>query len=240
MFPGLVTARGAAAAALLAAVSGCRGVPIPDGPGPARSLPLREYPVAAPGRTFAVLLSGDAPLLGLPGRLAGSLQEAGIPVVLWHSTSYYWTPRTPGEAARDLDLLVRHFAARWERPRVVVVGYSMGADNAPFLVNRLPPESRARIHAVAMLAAARGAVFRFHVEQWWRDPDGPHLPVRPEVERLRGTPVLCVHGAGDENAACAEMHAAGARLLVLDGGHRFRGDYGRLARAVVELARSAD
>ena len=228
------------AAALLAAVAGCRGVPVPSGPGAARTLPLREYPVEGPGGALAVVLTGDAPLLGLPGRLAKSIQAAGIPVVLWHSTPYYWTPRTPDEAARDLDLLVRHYTQRWGRPRVVVVGYSMGADNAPFLVNRLPADSRGRIHGVAMVAAAHAAVFHFRVEQWWRDPGGTRWPVRPEVERLRGTRVVCVDGEGDQHAACAEMRAAGAEVVELGGGHHFRGDYERLARTVVQLATAAN
>ena len=230
----------AAAAALLAAAAGCARVALPAPGGAPRTLPLRAYPVEARGEALAVLLSGDGATAGLANRLADDLQGAGIPAVVWHSTSYYWSPRTPDEAARDLELVIRHYGALWGRDRLVVVGYSMGADVAPFLLNRLSVEARGRVRAVALLALAHDAVFEFRVPQWWTTSSAPSLAVRPELEKLRGTRVLCVHGQGDGKGACPEMATSGADVVELRGGHHFRGDYARLSRVVVELARSAD
>ena len=230
--------RAGAAIALLAAAAGCGRVTLPAAT--PRTLPLRVLPVARPGRSMAVVLSGDGPFAGLANRLADDLHEAGIPSVVWHSTSYYWTPRTPEEAAGDLDLVIRHFGERWGRERVLVVGYSMGADIAPFLINRLPEPTRARVDAAALVAMAHDAVFEFRVEQWWTDTSAPTRAVRPEVERLRGVRVVCVHGRGDDRGACPEMASSGARVVELRGGHHFRGDYPRLSRIVVELAREVE
>jgi type IV secretory pathway VirJ component len=229
--------------ALLATAAGCArvAVPAPEGsPGPARALPLRVLPVAGAGRSMVVVLSGDGPFAGLANRLANDLQAAGIPAVMWHSTSYYWTPRTPEEAAGDLERVIRHFGAAWGRERVLVVGYSMGADVAPFLINRLSDDTRGRLRAAALVAMAHDAVFEFRVEQWWRDTSAPTRAVRPEMERLRGLRVLCIHGEGDEKGACPEMATSGAEVVELRGGHHFRGDYPRLSRLVVELARDVE
>ncbi len=230
----------AAAAALLAAASGCARVALPVPGGAPRTLPLRAVPVEGKGEAMAVLLSGDGPVAGLANRLADDLHDAGIPAVVWHSTSYYWTPRTPEEAARDLDRVIRHYAERWHRERVVVVGYSMGADVAPFLLNRLPAGTRERVGAVALLALAHDAVFEFRVQQWWTTSPALARAVRPEMEKLRGTRVLCIHGQGDDKGACPEMATSRADVVELRGGHHFRGDYPRLARIVVDLARSVD
>ncbi|HEX8360405.1 MAG TPA: AcvB/VirJ family lysyl-phosphatidylglycerol hydrolase [Longimicrobium sp.] len=230
----------AAAAALLAAAAGCARVALPAPGGAPRALPLRAYPVEGQGQAMAVLLSGDGPMAGLANRLAADLRGAGIPAVVWHSTAYYWAPRTPEEAARDLDLVIRHYGAAWQRERVVVVGYSMGADVAPFLLNRLPSDTRGRVGAVALLALAHDAVFEFRVQQWWTTSSAPARAVRPEMEKLRGTRVVCIHGQGDEKGACPEMASSGADVVELRGGHHFRGDYPRLARIVMELARSVD
>lgn len=234
-----VKAMRAAAAALLAAAAGCARVSLPA-PGGPRTLPLRAYPVEAPGQALAVLLSGDGPAAGLANRLADDLRAAGVPAVVWHSASYYWTPRTPEEAARDLDLVIRHYGSLWNRDRVVLVGYSMGADVAPFLLNRLPTGTRERVRAVALLAMAHDAVFEFHVQQWWTSPSAPTFAVRPELEKVRGTRVLCIHGRGDEKGACPEAATSGATVVELQGGHHFRGDYPRLSRLVVDLARAVD
>jgi type IV secretory pathway VirJ component len=232
--------RARAAVALLAAAAGCARVALPS-PGPQpRTLPLRVLPATGPGRSLAVILSGDGPFAELGNRLADDLNAAGIPVVVWHSTSYYWIPRSPEEAARDLDLVIRHFGERWQRERVLVVGYSMGADVAPFLLNRLPEETRGRVDGVALVALAHDAVFEFRVRQWWTRSSAPSRAVRPELEKLRAPRVLCIHGQGDENGACPEMATSGATVVELRGGHHFRGDYPRLRRVVLDLARSVE
>jgi type IV secretory pathway VirJ component len=234
-------ARARAAVALLAAAAGCARVTLPNlSPQPGRTLPLRVLPVEGAGRSMAVILSGDGPFAELANRLADDLHAAGIPAVVWHSTSYYWTPRTPEEAAGDLDLVIRHFGERWQRERVLVVGYSMGADVAPFLLNRLPEATRGRVDGVALLALAHDAVFEFRVRQWWTRSSAPSRAVRPELEKLRDLRVLCIHGQGDENGACPEMATSGATVVELRGGHHFRGDYPRLRRAVLDLARSVE
>ncbi|HEX8674125.1 MAG TPA: AcvB/VirJ family lysyl-phosphatidylglycerol hydrolase [Longimicrobium sp.] len=233
--------RARAAVALLAASAGCARVTLPSPPphGP-RTLPLRVLPVEDGGRSMAVILSGDGPFAGLGNRLAKDLRAAGIPAVVWHSASYYLTPRTPEEAAADLDLVIRHFGGQWHRERVLVVGYSMGADVAPFLLNRLPKETRARVDGVALLALANDAVFEFRVRQWWTRSSAPSRAVRPEMEKLRDLRVLCIHGRGDENGACPEMATSGATVVELRGGHHFRGDYPRLKRVVLDLGRSVE
>jgi type IV secretory pathway VirJ component len=233
--------RARAAVALLAASAGCARVtlpnPAPHGP---RTLPLRVLPVQGERRSMAVILSGDGPFAELGNRLADDLRAAGIPAVVWHSASYYWTARTPEEAAADLDLVIRHFGELWRRERVLVVGYSMGADVAPFLLNRLPAETRGRVDGVALLALAHDAVFEFRVRQWWTRSSAPSRAVRPELEKLRDLRVLCIHGQGDENGACPEMATSGATVVELRGGHHFRGDYTRLKHIVLDLARSVE
>lgn len=228
----------AAAVALLAAAGGCARVTLPAAA--PRTLPLRVLPANGPGRSMAVILSGDGAFAGLANRLADDLRAAGVPTVVWHSASYYWAPRTPEAAAGDLDLVIRHFGDLWQRERVLVVGYSMGADVAPFLLNRLPPETRGRVDGVALLALAHDAVFEFRLRQWWTRSSAPARAVRPELEKLRELRVLCIHGQGDENGACPEMATSGATVVELRGGHRFRGDYPRLVRTVLDLARAVE
>lgn len=81
---------------------------------------------------------------------------------------------------------------RWERPGVVLVGYSMGADVLPFMVNGLPPDTPAPSrHGAA--GAADDAVFVLGVEQWWGPTTAPTLP---EIQRLAVSPVVCAYGVG--------------------------------------------
>jgi type IV secretory pathway VirJ component len=235
---------GLLAMALLAA--GCSRVRIPEVPGVEdgrmHSLPLRPVPAPADsgGRAFAIVLTGDGPTGGTGKLVARDLAAAGVPSVIWHSLRYYWSPKTPEQAARDLDAVIRHYAREWGRERVVLVGYSMGADVLPFLVNRLPEDTRKRIGGVALLALAHDAVFEFRIEQWWGTSSAPRRATRPEVERLADLPVLCVWGRGDDKAACPRFGTAPVRIVELGGGHHFEGDRPRLLRVVRDLALTAN
>ncbi|HEU0013251.1 MAG TPA: AcvB/VirJ family lysyl-phosphatidylglycerol hydrolase [Longimicrobium sp.] len=225
----------------------CSRVPIAAAPGETgrrpRSLPLAELRVPAdrPGRAFAVVLTGDGPTGGRARRLAQELRRGGTPAVVWHSLRYYWRPRTPDEAARDLDGVIRHYAREWGRDRVVLVGYSMGADVLPFLVNRLPADTRARVAGLALAGMAADAVFEFRLEQWWGPSTAPRHPVLPELRRLMGgVPVTCLWGAGDRLAACTRLEGTPVRVVELRGGHHFKGDFGRLAAEVRAVAARAE
>ena len=131
-------------------------------------LPLEEVPATghAGSDMFAVLMTGDGGWADLDKHVSARLAARGIPVVGWNSLDYYWTPRTPATAAADLDRIIRYYAAKWGRARVLVAGYSFGADVAPFLVNRLPESTKARVVRVALVGPSASATFAFHVSEW--------------------------------------------------------------------------
>lgn len=203
-------------------------------------LPLVEVPAAATtGDALAVIVSGDGGWAGLDRELAAALAARGHPVVGLNSLQYFWTRRTPDEAGRDLARLLRHYLARWGKQRILLIGYSRGADVLPFMASRLPADLRARVAVVAQLGPGTTVEFEFHVGDWLRSSDRPAaLPVAPEVGKLRGLRLLCVYGADETDSLCPRLPVGLARTERLAGGHHFGGDYAALARLVLETAAS--
>jgi type IV secretory pathway VirJ component len=206
----------------------------PPGDAMLADLPLVEVPAPAnaAGDTFAVILTGDGGWAEIDKSIAGGLAAAGVPSVGWSSLRYYWTPRTPDSAAADLQRIIERYAAAWGKPRVVLVGYSFGADALPFLVNRLPEATRRRVVRVALVGLSDTAAFEFHVSSWLGRGGDPTLATKPEVERV-GVPVLCIQGAEERDSACGGLEGQRIRVLVVPGGHHFGGDYARLAAAIL-------
>ena len=207
-------------------------------------LPLVEVaasgaPAAGTAALFAVFLSGDGGWAGIDQDVAAALAAAGIPVVGFNSLKYFWTARTPEVAARDLERVMRRYAAAWQRPQVLLVGYSFGADALPFLYDRLPADIRAGVRTVSLLGLSDTASFEFHVSDWIPGADGGGRATLPEIRRMGATRVLCVYGADEGASPCRQLSGPTVRAAALAGGHHFGGDHAALARLILEYAREA-
>jgi type IV secretory pathway VirJ component len=191
-------------------------------------LPLVEVrPRGQAGATMAVILSGDGGWAAGDRTMAAALADSGVSVVGLDVPSYLRTPRDPDGASADLKRLLEYYLAGWHAERVILIGYSHGADLAPFMVSRLPLELRSRIALLAMLGLEPRASFRFHLADIIADVSHKDaLPVLPEVEKLRGLPMLCVQGSDEGNSLCSSLPPALARVETRQGGHRITGDQG--------------
>lgn len=207
-------------------------VAIPQPPG-VDDLPLVGLPVSrSSSDAFAVMLSGDGGWAGLARAVAQGLNARGVSVVGWDSLRYFWTERTPDEGARDLARVIEHYARAWGKPKVLLIGYSQGADVLPFMVNRLPAATGARVQGSVLIAVGTEAFFDFSISHWIRTPTGG-LPIAPELARGRMGHLACIYGADDEESACRELGTARMQRIELPGGHHFDGDYERVAAAVL-------
>lgn len=203
-------------------------------------LPLNLVTDPAAPRTdmMAVIYSGDGGWAGLDRDVAARLAANGVPVVGVDSLDYFWTARTPAQAGADLGRIVTHFSQQWQRPHVVLVGYSFGADDLPFIVDTMPPALRPAIVRISLLGLSPSADFQFHLSSWL-DVEGENaLPTVPEVARLRGLPLQCVRGAQENDSACPDLPAGVAAQVTLPGGHHFGGNADLVAAAILNGLRT--
>ncbi len=203
------------------------------------ALPLVEVPARRPGKLLAVMLSGDGNWADIDRELASTLADSGIAVVGLRSRSYLQAGgRTPAGLAEDVTAVLRHYLSAWERDSVVIIGYSRGADFAPFVANRLPDDLHLRLSLVAMLALAPNANFQFHWVDLLRDSKrDSDMPTMPEVARLGGVHALCIYGREETDSACPQVDSTAVRSIERDGGHHFDGDYRAIGVAVVNALR---
>jgi len=210
----------------------------PPGPADIADLPLVEVHAGGGGEEFALLLTGDGGWAGLDQELAARLAANGVPTVALNSLKYFWRQRTPDETARDVARVLRHYLQALHRRRVLLIGYSFGADVLPFVVNRLPPDLHQRIASVSLLGIDAHASFEVRIADWIGGDDGGP-PTRPELTRVTRVPVLCVYGEGEEDSICPAMTAAGITREQIGKGHHFSGEYAHLADRILAFALSA-
>jgi type IV secretory pathway VirJ component len=196
-------------------------------------LPLIHVPpTAGTSDTAVVFVSGDGGWAAIDKGVSKVFAADGMSVVGLDALKYFWKKRTPEEAAADLDRII----ADTHKPRVMLVGYSRGADVLPSIINRLPPSTRGRIRLVALLGPSPRVDFEFHVADWLRNPSKGML-VKPEVDKLTSERILCLAGEDDKDSLCPQLHAANIDVVILKGSHHFDGNYERLGRIVLEHLR---
>ena len=222
---------------------------IPAGERQAAAMPVEiaDLPVAlVPAKsatgdvsdTLVFVMSGDGGWAGLDRDLATELAAAGAGVVGLDSLRYFWTKRTPDGTARDVAALIEHYLKEWQRRRIVLVGYSFGADLVPFVANRLPQSQRASLAGVVLLGPDESASFEFHVTSWAGVASGSDVEkVLPEIERMKGMRVLCIYGDQETDSLCTQLDGRLAKTLAIKGGHHFGGDYRAIAKAILESLR---
>lgn len=200
-------------------------------------LPLVFVPSTVPSDTLAVLLSGDGGWAGIDKQLAAKLAAAGVPVVGLDSLRYFWSARTPDGLAQDLDRVMRSFAAQWKKSRVVLIGYSQGADVLPFAVNRLPATASGLLAHTVLIGPGEKASFEFRLANWMT-PNTAGLPLMPELQKMAADRTLCIYGTDDRETLCPRVPTAFVTTVPMAGGHHFDGIYQKLTEQILQRTRS--
>ncbi|HEY0181063.1 MAG TPA: AcvB/VirJ family lysyl-phosphatidylglycerol hydrolase, partial [Dokdonella sp.] len=116
----------------------------------------------------------------------------------------------------------------------VVIGYSFGASLVPVVINRLPAALLASVDGGVLISPDDAAVFEIHVGDWFGSTHHDDtLPVGPEIASSK-VPLVCVHGADEDDSFCLKPQPATVRVVALPGGHHYDGDYGALGAAIVD------
>ena len=200
-------------------------------------LPLTEVPATAQeSDVFAVMISGDGGWAALDQGVSRALAARGVPVVGLNSLKYFWQARTADSTATDLNRIVTQYAARWRKQRVLLVGYSFGADVMPFAFNRLPAATRARVASVSLLGLGPAATFEVTVGEWLPGADDGGDPVVPEIARMPAMPMLCVMGEGEDDSSCPKLVASGVTVRQIGDGHHFGGLAPQIADAILQVS----
>ncbi|MEW6390554.1 MAG: AcvB/VirJ family lysyl-phosphatidylglycerol hydrolase [Pseudomonadota bacterium] len=207
----------------------------------ARATPAWSGPVVVPstqaGDTLAVLYSGDGGWGPLDQKVARRLADNGVPTLGVNSLAYFRTDRTADSVAADLVQTLRGYERQWGRGKVVLIGYSFGADALPAIIPKLPGDVRAQISRVVLIGTGPDGDLRFHPVSWLNLAPRDSFPVAPAIAALKDVKITCVYGDKERRDICPDLPDDKVAKIRLPGGHHFNGDYGRLGDAVLEASR---
>jgi type IV secretory pathway VirJ component len=203
-----------------------------------KGFPIVEVPAPPSSRDdLALVLSGDGGWAGLDRKIAELLSvKNGISVVGFNSLLYFLSRRTPEGTASDVERILRHYSTLWGKQRIVLIGYSFGADVLPFVVSRLPADLSAAVELVVFISLGHSIDFKFGLSDWFGGKSkATEMETVPEVEKLRGMKILCFYGIDDKDKPCASGELDFVTAIPLRGGHGIHGDGEDVVAAIMRL-----
>lgn len=193
-------------------------------------LPLHEYGATSDGDDFAIILSGDGGWHSKEADMAHYFQQHQIPTVGWDIRSYFWQEKDQEIFRADLENVIDRYAEKWQKSRVILIGFSFGADVLPYTVNRLPDRYQDKIKHLVLISPGHYTQFEITLTGLL-NIDRYGIPVLPELKAIRQLPVLMVCNDA-RNSISKEVNNANYTHLILPGGHSFQGKLLEVVQAI--------
>jgi len=112
------------------------------------------------------------------------------------------------------------------------------------MVNRLPRDLLDNVSLIALLGPGEMVSFEFHPAYWLSDfaltsrlsksLSKNELPVLPEIKKLEGKKIICFCGDRETDSLCEKMDTSFVKVVILNGGHHFDGDYEAIAKKILQ------
>ncbi|MGJ4858211.1 AcvB/VirJ family lysyl-phosphatidylglycerol hydrolase [Labrys sp. KB_33_2] len=195
-------------------------------------LPLEISAPPAGHGAVVLFLSGDTGWGRLERSLTRRLARAGVGVVGLDARRYFFTKRSPVELARDIERVLTVYRRRWHAGRIVLAGYSFGADALPFAWPLLSAKTQRETRLIALISLLAEANFRISLLEMLNLPAADDTPVAPMLRGLPVRKVVCLYGR-EERSACTLPQLAGAERIARPGGHDRDGDAGAAVQAIL-------
>ena len=188
-----------------------------------------------------LLISGEGGWRNFDQRLAGYFQKEGFWVGGVDCLKYFWKAqddrRTLASDMRAYAGTLARASGRPEDSRLILAGFSFGADLAPWVAGG--GGWGERIVGLIMLGPDDVGSLQFRVLEIMGFEQDDHIfQVSEALASSRGIPVLFIHGGDDEDSSAphlAEAASSPKKLLTVPrADHHFNGREGELRRCLVE------
>jgi type IV secretory pathway VirJ component len=172
---------------------------------------------------IALLISGDGGWYGFEQSIADNLAKQGIPTIGLDSKKYFWNRTTPEETTKDIDKALSYYGKEWGRNKFVLIGYSLGAEIVPFIVNRLPEEIKSKIVSSVLLSPATTTDFEIHISNMlgMGNRQNTYNTIE-EIIKMQMIRTLIIFGEGEKTQIPELLSKTAVIIKKIPGDHHYK------------------
>lgn len=189
-----------------------------------KDLPLiiTESESASDEGPAAILISGDGGWYSFEQSIADKLAEDGIPTIGLDSKKYFWKRRTPEETTADLKMVIEYYSKIWHRDKFLFIGYSLGAEIVPFIINRLPDDLKSASSSV-LLSPGVNTDFEVHITNMLGMGNRQNTYIVPdEIKKMMPVRTLIIFGSGEKTTVPDLLAGSGPVVVKIPGDHHYK------------------
>jgi type IV secretory pathway VirJ component len=206
-----------------------------------RLLPVKDLPVViTKAKTdksdkFVLLISGDGGWNSFSQKLADSYAANGFNVVGLNSFKYFWKKKTPQETAADIAKLLNKYISEWHKEKIIICGFSFGADVTPFIYNDLPEAIKSKTTLVQLISPSSFTDFEIHLMDMLGSNNASRSMDIASEAKLMDCPVICYYGAEEKEKPLSELKKSNFKIVILAGDHHYAKSYPEIAKNALSL-----
>jgi type IV secretory pathway VirJ component len=171
----------------------------------------------------ALIISGDGGWYSFEQLIADKLAEHGIPTIGLDSRKYFWNRRTPEETAADIAKALSYYCKLWGKERLLLIGYSLGAEIVPFIVNRLPRDMKEKINLSVLLSPETNTDFEIHISNMLGLGNNKNTYlVMDEILKMKDYPTLCIFGKDEKSKIPELLKDTFVKISIIPGDHHYK------------------
>ena len=105
----------------------------------------------------------------------------------------------------------------------MLIGYSLGAEIVPFIVNRLPEEVKSRVQSAVLLSPATTTDFEIHFSNMLGMGNKQNTYVTTdEIIKMQSVPTLLIFGDGEKNQLPDLLNGQKLIIRKIPGDHHYK------------------
>ncbi|WP_291909886.1 AcvB/VirJ family lysyl-phosphatidylglycerol hydrolase [Chitinophaga sp. CB10] len=198
------------------------------------NLPVQvKAPPAGSTSPLIFYITGDGGMKKFSANVIDEFQRKTYPVVALNALKYFWSKKTPVQAATDVANLIRFYQAQWNNHQgIILIGYSLGADVMPFIYTHLPATMAEEVKQVVLLSPSRFTDLEVHLSDMLGKGGNKGMSVPAEINKI-SRPLLLVFGEEEKDFNFSELTIPHYKKLILPGGHSYDEDAAGVAGRLI-------
>ncbi len=180
-------------------------------------------------------ISGDGGFNTFSKTFSQELHRYGYDVFALNTKKYFWQKKTPLQASKDTENYLQQITKNRKNKKIIIIGYSYGADVAPFIYNRFDADFQKNIQNLIIIGPSKVNDFEIHIDEYIEGRPEYGYSVLHEINQIKNVPFnLVVSDFEYKYFPLKEVTLKNYQFLHLPGNHHFSGNTKMLADSVLK------